>query len=59
MAARQLGLRAEGVRLAHMIVVHLDALRFGNALKFPSLVKLGEIGFLADSNVVPMTHPFC
>jgi hypothetical protein len=57
MANCQLGPR-DG-RLAHMIVVHFDALCFRDALEFPGLVELGEIGFLADCDVVPMTHSFC
>jgi hypothetical protein len=50
------GLRRKSGVLTDMIVVHFDALRFGDALEFPGLVKLGEIGFLADCDVVPMTH---
>jgi hypothetical protein len=59
MANCQLGPRDEVGRLAHMIVVHLDAFRFGDTLEFPGLVELGEIGFLANCDVVPVTHSFC
>jgi hypothetical protein len=58
MANCQLGPRDKVGRLAHMIVVHFDALRFGDTLEFPGLVELGEIDFLADCDVVPVTHPF-
>lgn len=44
--------------LAHVIVVDFHAFRFRYALEFPGLVELGEIGFLADCNMVSVTHPF-
>jgi len=44
--------------LAHVIVVDFHAFRFRDALEFPGLVELGEIGFLADCNMVSVTHPF-
>ena len=59
MAIYQLPQEQKVGRQAYMVIVYLDALRFGDALEFPSLVELGEIGFLAHCNVVPMTHPFC
>ena len=59
MAIYQLPQEEKVGRQAYMVIIYLDALRFGNALEFPSLVKLGEIGFLAHCNVIPVTHSFC